>query len=184
MTGIKRSEPDFAESLDPLWERIRQTIAWCRPKVCATEPGSCLRTPATRPRHFEPDYFSTVRGVARSRLGMNERAVPAGSLEGGRLLIYFPDLDLADGAAEADSGGYFDANSAPPWDTWIAMVLDAAGGTGFPYLVSWVLQGFLSAVQHGIDVDPARCILWIEDADVQLRRVEDKDSGRRRITWR
>ncbi len=115
---------------------------------------------------------------------MDERAVPAGSLEGGRLLIYFPDLDLADGAAEAESRGYFDVNNAPPWDTWIAMVMDAGGDEKYPYLVSWVPREFLSAVQKGIDVNPEQCIRWIEDADVELRRVQDNDSGRRRITWR
>jgi len=184
MTGLNRSEPDLSESLDPLWERIRRTIAWCRGRVSPAEPETCLRTAQTRPRHFEPNYFSTVRHVAASRYGVNERAVPPGSLEGGRLLIYFPDLDLADGAAEVESGGYLDVNNAPPWDTWIAMVLDAGGDAKSPYLVSWVPREFLSAVQKGIDVNPEQCILWIEDADVELRRIEDKDSGRRRITWR
>ena len=64
------------------------------------------------------------------------------------------------------------------------MVLDAGGDAKSPYLVSWVPREFLSAVQKGIDVNPEQCILWIEDADVELRRIEDKDSGRRRITWR
>jgi hypothetical protein len=184
MTRLKQSEPDLSGSLDPLWERIRRTIAWCRPKVRLREPASCLRTVTTRPRHFEPTYFSTVRGVDACRYGVDERYVPAGSLEGGRLLVYFPDLELADGAAEFESEGYFDVNNAPPWDTWVAMVLDAVGTATSPYLVSWVPQEFLSSVQKGIDVNPEQCILWIEDADVQLRRVEDEGSGRRRITWR
>jgi len=105
-------------------------------------------------------------------------------LEGGRLLVYFPDLDLADGAAEAESRGYFDVNNAPPWDTWIALVLDAVGNAKSPYLVSWVPEEFLDAAQRGIDVNPEQCILWIEDADVQLRRVPDRVIGRRPITWR
>jgi hypothetical protein len=184
MTGLERTEPDLSESLDPLWRRIRRTIAWCRPKVLLRQPGSCLRTATTRPRHFEPTYFSTVQGVDASRHGVDEGSVPADSLEGGRLLVYFPDLDLADGAAEVESGGYFDVNNAPPWDTWIAMVLDAGDNAKSPYLVSWVPQEFLGAAQRGIDVNPEQCILWIEDADVHLWQVQDNAIGRRRITWR
>jgi hypothetical protein len=41
------------------------------------------------------------------------------SLLGGRLMVYFPDAALADGAAEVQSRGFFDVHNTPPWDTWI-----------------------------------------------------------------
>jgi catechol 2,3-dioxygenase-like lactoylglutathione lyase family enzyme len=75
------------------------------------------------PRHFssrlgatvlEVDRAAAVASVAQYRatrcaaLSGEASAVErarAGALHGGRLLVYFPDADLADGAAEAESGG-------------------------------------------------------------------------------
>jgi hypothetical protein len=38
---------------------------------------------------------------------------------GGRLVAYFPDDNLFDGAAEAESQGFFDVDNIPPYDTWV-----------------------------------------------------------------
>jgi hypothetical protein len=91
------------------------------------------------------------------------------SLEGGRLLVYFPDRELADGAAEAESQGYLDVHNAPPWDTWVAMV-DEASADG-AYLLSWVPPEFIDLVHRGIAVNPEECIRWLDDADLALRDV-------------
>jgi hypothetical protein len=86
-------------------------------------------------------------------------------------LVYFPDDDLADGAAEAESEGFFDVHNAPPWDTWVAMVEDEASGQPRPYLLSWVPPAFLELAQAGISVNPEECIRWLDDADVAMRQI-------------
>jgi hypothetical protein len=70
----------------------------------------------------------------------------------GRLLIYYPHENLACGAAEVSSNGFFDVNNVPPWDIWV----DFSERT----LVSWVPPVFLEAAQMGIDVNPEACIRW------------------------
>ena len=70
----------------------------------------------------------------------------------GRLLLYDPDENLADGAAEYSSSGFFDSNNVPPWDIWVGM----ANRT----LVSWVPPVLVEAAQMGIDANPESCIRW------------------------
>ena len=99
------------------------------------------------------------------------------SIRGGRLLVYFPDADLSDGAAEVDSRGFFDVHNVPPWDTWIALGEDERQPdiSYQQYLIAWVPPELLAIAQAGIDVNPEECIVWLEDANVgarhELRRL-------------
>ena len=81
-----------------------------------------------------------------------------GDLRGGRLLVYFPDAELADGAAEAESRGFFDAFNAPPWDCWVALLRDDRGedSSYSVYVLSWVPRVLLDLASAGIRVNPAR----------------------------
>ena len=101
--------------------------------------------------------------MVRSVVGSRERHVPfdlppvqhLSDLKGGRLLVYFPDADLADGAAEASIGGFFDVNNTPLWDTWVAMFRDAEGDESFAdYVVAWVPAVFVELAATGLDVNP------------------------------
>jgi len=65
---------------------------------------------------------------------------------------YTPSENLACGAAEASSNGFFDVNNVPPWDIWV----DFSERT----LVSWVPPGLLDVAQMGIYVNPEACIRW------------------------
>jgi hypothetical protein len=93
------------------------------------------------------------------------------SLIGGRLLVYFPDADLADGAAEVQSRGFFDVHNVPPWDTWIALADDgAAADVSYrQYVVTWVPSNLVTLAAAGIEVNPEECIAWLEDAAVHAR---------------
>ena len=72
----------------------------------------------------------------------------------GRLLRYWPEENLADGAAEYASVGFFDTDNTPPWDTWVAF------SSGM--LVSWVPGELLELVTRGIDANPEGCIAWVD----------------------
>jgi hypothetical protein len=160
---IERSEPDLRESNKPFWNSLAATIAWCMPKVDVTTPGTCLRTAHTRPRLFTRGYFDTVSEALRHRYPRPKEVPMDKDLERGRLLVYFPDLDLCDGAAEAESRGFLDVNNAPPWDTWIAMIADRRAKCG-PCLIAWVPPEFLQLADAGVQVNPEECVKWL-DAD-------------------
>jgi hypothetical protein len=88
------------------------------------------------------------------------------------LLVYHPDANLADGAAELESRGFFDVHNAPPWGTWIGFFDDRRPDHSFScYLLAWVPEALVAAAGAGIDVNPEACIVWFADANVTLRSV-------------
>jgi hypothetical protein len=90
----------------------------------------------------------------RSRLTAAMSAEKRDTSVGGRLLLYTPSENLACGAAEASSNGFFDVNNVPPWDIWV----EFSEGT----LVSWVPPALTDVAQMGIYVNPEACIRWAE----------------------
>jgi hypothetical protein len=107
------------------------------------------------------DRALAVRSVVDRRadlLGDGESArkpMAAPGLQGGRLLLYWPEENLCDGAAEYATRGFFDVDNTPPWDTWISF----SNGT----LLSWVPPPLIELVQGGIDVNPENCIQWMAE---------------------
>jgi hypothetical protein len=85
------------------------------------------------------------------------------ALSGGRFLLFAPDDNLADGAAEYVSLGFFDVDNVPPWDTWVAMY--------GKYLISWVPARLVRLVQEGLDVNPEQCILWADDPSLSKEPI-------------
>jgi hypothetical protein len=152
--------------------RLGQTIAWCLPRARASDPAGSLRSEQLRPRVLEADRAAIVRRVAQARMNgvRDAQAVNGGQdLLGGRLLAYFPDAELSDGAAEIESRGFFDVNNAPPWDTWIALFRDdSADVSSRDCLVSWVAEELIETVDRGIGVNPEQCIVWLSDARIPI----------------
>jgi hypothetical protein len=98
------------------------------------------------------------------------------ALNGGRILLFDPSATLTDGAAEIASGGFFDVDNIPPWDTWVCFVYEATYRTsqsrGFDgYLVSWVPPYFIECVNAGIEVNPEQCIGWADEMDTEFTRM-------------
>ena len=156
--------------------RLAQAIAWCQPRADAAAASTSLRSERFRPRILEIDRAAVVRDVAHSRSydPVARAAVPVSATEdllGGKLLVYFPDMELADGAAEAETMGFFDVNDAPPWDTWVALFSDLepiGEADRAVYLVSWVPATLTSLVQRGLDVSMTECIAWLERTNTGL----------------
>jgi hypothetical protein len=119
-----------------------------------------LRSPELKPSfgldEFRDDalWAQAVTEVVRRRSRLTARTSDEkrDMNVGGRLLLYSPSENLACGAAEASSNGFFDANNVPPWDIWV----DFSEGT----LVSWVPAILLDVAQMGIYVNPEECIRW------------------------
>lgn len=119
-----------------------------------------LRSPELKPT-FTLDEFGDngpwAQAVAevvalRSRLIAQTITGQVDISVGGRLLLYSPSENVACGAAEASSNGFFDTNNVPPWDIW----LDFSDGT----LVSWVPPALVDVAQMGVFVNPEECIRW------------------------
>jgi len=110
-------------------------------------------TPATR-RDALVDAVVATRSRLLAETG-HQPAAPSANLQGGRLLIFDPDDTLADGAAEQETGGFFDAESTPAWDTWLAYVNEPAppirgSAQHRGYLVAWVPPALLTIADDGV----------------------------------
>ena len=161
------------------WEEAQETVkrGWLRRKITETKQyqnamallkqirdslgpmNRKLRSPELKPS-FTLDQFGDdalwEKAVAevvamRSRLTAGTSAKKRDT-NIGRLLLYIPSENLACGAAEVSSNGFFDVNNVPPWDIWV----DFSEGT----LVSWVPPALLDVAQMGIYVNPEACIGW------------------------
>jgi hypothetical protein len=154
--------------------RLGQAVAWCRARADLSNPRGCLRTEQLRPWTFETDRATVVSQlcVKRARLDPEVGKAPAvadqSGLAGGDLLLYLPDQQLADGAAEYASLGFFDLDNTPPWDSWVALVRDPqADLSDRDQLVCYVPAELRAVVQRGIDVNPERCILWLRERPIR-----------------
>jgi hypothetical protein len=165
------------------WSRIRRAtkikIEADRLMVAA-DPGSIvpplrqqLRSETLRPfalsfAHSGVDHTAIVDQVAEARSQVLRQLArcwdsESSELQRGRLLLFAPDDNLADGAAEYGSLGFFDVDNVPPWDTWIVMF--------GKYLVSWVPPQLIRLVQEGLDVNPEQCILWADDPSLSNQPI-------------
>lgn len=135
---------------------------------------------------LEATRATAILAVAAHRASYRTAASPdTPALPSGRLLVYFPDANLADGASEVASRGFFDVHNVPPWDTWIALARDpgASRPGGYDeYVVSRVPPALIATVQAGIDVNVEGCIAWLDESDVsaraELHALGSTDTGR------
>jgi hypothetical protein len=114
--------------------------------------------------HASPE--EVVRELVQSRKSQLDQSEPHGTLSlDGRLLLYFPDAELADGAAEEETHGFFDVYNTPAWDTWIALFEDPTAHPSLRRcLLAFVPVILVPLVDRGIYVNPEECIRWLDDA--------------------
>lgn len=161
------------ERVNHSWFRrnVLKTKEWRRAAMLSKEADplslaqlqSQLRTPTLKPG-FALDEFGSdapwaeaVAGVVAKRSQLVSLTSPPehdAAKAGGRLLLYVPSENLADGAAQYSSNGFFDVNNVPPWDIWVAFSERT--------LVSWVPTALVELAQKGIDVNPEGCIRWAD----------------------
>jgi hypothetical protein len=160
--------------------RLAEVVAYCGSVLAAGDPISSLRSPALRPdgilhaRHWrtqlpEPSWDDWMDQIAEIRAD-NLRARGAypstvgGGLEGGRVMLYFPDEQLADGASAEASGGYFDLDNVPPWDTW--MWIEDAPPHAHAWFTWWIATyvppALVDGAERGRRVNPEQCLQWAD----------------------
>jgi hypothetical protein len=138
-------------------------VVWQQLRAAPMPFEHVLRSLALKPA-FDLDVFgwdaprqeAVAQVVAEKSqlIGQLTPQIGAADEAGGRLLLYRPAENLACGAAEQSSHGFFDVNNVPPWDIWV----DFSEGT----LVSWVPPPLVQAAEAGIDANPEQCIQWAE----------------------
>lgn len=170
--------PLYNPSMPEFRRRLDEVMRWCAWRTRTADPVGSLRSPEFAPRPAERLAESVHRDSLESiallrRAALERDAVPAAApahTQGGRLLFYDADGSLFDGAAEAESRGFLDADNAPPWDTWLGFIRepDIAGRRWCQtYVLAWIPPAFVPAVDLGIQVNPEECILWANDPKLE-----------------
>jgi len=161
------SEARESASYEPVVaRRLSEAAAWCDVHADPDRPLDSLRQ-LSDPGGFEDLNGDAVRTICEERASRIENLEPVdfSSLRG-CLMAYYPDEQLADGAAEDETGGFFNIDNVPAWDTWVAFffvpVPRAPQGWG-PCLLSYVPEPFLRTVARGLYVNPESCIVWVRD---------------------
>jgi hypothetical protein len=156
--------------------RLAEATAWCNSHANPADPKDSLRNDLLQPNWLDGSRSKIVNSVVRTRSSYlsQKKLNPVRSisdLKGGKLLVYFPDADLADGAAEVASKGFFDVHNLPAWDTWVGLFQNTGplDASYVIYLVAYVPSALVEVVNYGIEVNPEECIMWLADSNNTLR---------------
>jgi hypothetical protein len=158
----------MAEStISELLQACREAEAWCAFKSV----GPAYRAEVLRPSVSElpavdelHNVLETIRRRRRDLLASNP--IPQSTC--GRLLACEFNSSIASGESEHASGGFFDIDDRPPWDTWVWVLQSESGD---PILLAWVPQSVVDHVEAGITMNPYGCIYWLEDAPPDVARL-------------
>lgn len=158
---------------DVLRLRVAEAVTWCE----SLSSSADLRSEALKPSLFHdgPEYVVSDLGLRRRQqlrdLGLQVR-YDAPILAKGKFMLYFPDDTLADGCAELVSGGFFDVDNLPAYDTWVTFVSEDGSqpASARRYLLCYVPTWAIDAADAGIEVNPESCIVWLEQSHVSVRR--------------
>lgn len=152
---------------DVLYTRLAETIAWTTGVLRRDDFRPSMRYADLHWRllHDGRDDAICEVGGARQFAAIEtttELVKTCPELGGGRLMIYFPDRGLCDGAAEQETDGFFDVFNVPPWETWVGYFKDPPGhcGSDDSYLLAYVPAALVELADAGMLVNPEECILW------------------------
>ena len=160
-----------------LARRLNQTIAWTNHLLTLGNTGPDLRTRETCPQILHEGYDDVICDLGTTRrFRLQELEIECNdetpSLHNGRLLCFFPDANLTDGAAEPETDGFFDIYNNPPWDTWVGYFIDNDDRQTYDrcYVLCYVPSQLISIVERGIIVNPEECIRWLGDTNVTMKQ--------------
>ena len=160
--------------------RLAETITWCSTRACADDPSGSIRQPELKPEMAGPNriHGTTVDLVASQRSRQlistgNAVAGPPHPLAGGRLLYVQVNGSVWDGASSHVSGGLFDDEDCPGWDSWVSYVIEESvpergleksqrRALALEYLACWISECLVSLADHAILANPVECLTWAD----------------------
>lgn len=126
-----------------------------------------LRTEALKPTRSlrdcktQQDCMALVEDVCETRASLLTESgkysdISIAPVLGGQILRYVPDRSRGDKTSGYESKGFYDADSCPPWDTWVCFAADE--------LIAYVPRVICGLAQRGLEVDTAECLRWADTA--------------------
>ncbi len=163
---------------------IAETSVYSAQKVNIDQPKSSLRSLPMQIVPFHNSRFDYIYEVSKLRdnwLRRNKIVIdsfPINLVKNGRFLVYYPELNLADGAANVATNGFFTNHNLPPWDCWVdyfeEQILEDASVWNKSmrnYLLSWIPNELVRHVDKGVKVNPEKCIQWLSESDTMIQII-------------
>jgi len=180
-------DTEKGESIDVLLWRLNDAIIWCSKAQPTNDLSQILRSDELAPWWWSNGRLELISRFGRQRrfqLDDRHEKIPAHSLAGGRLLIYIPDQAISDGLSQYATNGFFNIDSSPPWDTWVAYLyeydensVDGSDITHLDYLVSWIPPTYLELADKGVRANIEGCLAWFDDMKYGAARQLLRDRG-------
>jgi hypothetical protein len=160
-----------------LKQLLEPCLAWCRKSRSVEESGLRYRSDELRlaaSAVFPASCHTTYSNQMADSM-LRFRAVRTGLLQPGDISIEQSDYEvrsnrsllltdwrksLFDGALSAETGGFFDDDGMPPWDTWLAILPIEESVERF-CLLSWIPADEFIGVNCAIELDAAQSLSWI-----------------------
>jgi hypothetical protein len=178
------NQRDIELDIEAFAKHLAQAIHWCSSRLPVTDPKHSLRSLPLNSQESLINLSHEQRLILVNELILKREQhlfsskVPSSPLQsdlgGGKLLLFYPDGSLFDGAAEPASDGFFDWDYVPAWDTWVHYGNDSSGSSencDENYLLCWIPGELIGKVDEGIAVDPGECIKWAANVDRAITKT-------------
>jgi hypothetical protein len=159
---------DIASQSNQFEHLLKQTILWCETRIDTDSPRTCLRSLELRPdleslQYKDDDiwiYPQLVDEVIHKRqLQFASSAISSrperGHQSTGRLLLVAQDYSNHNNLTSHLTGGFFDYNDVPPWDTWVILIEGI--------LVCWIPGEFRAMVHEAMQYEAMGILAWTDD---------------------
>jgi hypothetical protein len=91
----------------------------------------------------------------------------------GKIIVYFPDINLFDGASEIESEGYFNFIDCPPSSTWL--YYHEGGEALLRHIIAWIPSDYLEKATIGVLVVCCGAIEFLDELDNLTYKTELQD---------
>lgn len=156
---------------------LAETITWCLAKPKPWNPQTTFRSLELAYHdlwaHTRREMIRTVvdrRSELIAHPTSPDRPKPATSLNDGRLLAYYPDVNMFDGLSASECENFVNVCCVAAWDTWVDFFEAPPDKKGESMLVSWVPAEFHKMLDSAVEVDCVESIRWVDTLDHDLAR--------------
>lgn len=171
-------------------KRVLETIAWCNlylelhkeEDLGTSVLRSVVEKPSLELLHLSSqqryEFINQVfvsrtqqlKEVVKSELHSSQHLMS--DFYTGRLLAFFPNLNMNDGVTKTVSNNYLDYGGYPPWDTWIYYLLDEQIQSNHSHIIAWVPPQFVEVVNDSIEISPDDSLAWLATPKFPLPYID------------
>jgi hypothetical protein len=148
---------------DSILSSLAEAITWCSRPGRGDDLVAALRTPTLKPSAGVTGLERLCQHRRQLIAAHHVLAVPVeAGLKTGRIVAVLLDDVIGCQTASTASGGFFDEQDCPGWDSWFC---HGNWGNRSSCLFCWIPQAFHEMVEAAMAATPTENIHWVESLD-------------------